>query len=274
MKRLAFLLATFCALLSFTACDDDTTAILPTLPPSSNSPVVVAIKHTGNVPECYDWSFKYKHHRLNTANGVYRNPDPKKDGSHKYTSTICYGSDRISVKNVGSEGGDISLGANNLISTITSKNMTQKFYYKDGRLSEWEKEFRGVSYGHVEELITKASIKYVDNNYKSITYMNENNGITDTICVLTFTPDVQPNNNGLLPEVVSQELGLIGIEHLYYAGLLGKGSKHLVKTISASYPKDLQQNWNVSFDYSHQDGNTTSCNYLFQNQASSAIYSY
>ncbi len=276
MKKL-FLLTAFAAIWSFTSCNDDSApAIQPTLPSGSTAPYVKSITHIGNMPESYDWTFKYKRGRMTEAKGMYRTYVTAEDRSHSYTSKIYYSSDEIGIKNDGAEGGVITLGADKLIADITSidKTETQKFYYRNGLLTRWEKVYKGGSFGHVEELMTFAEIKYNDGDFEKVTYMQENSNIVDTICVLTFTSDTNLNSNGLLPEVISTELGLIGKEYFYYAGLLCGSSMHLVKSISAEYPKNPLLNWNVVFNYSISEGNTTSCSYIYKGQSASVEYTY
>ncbi len=252
------------------ACsDDETVAMLPTLP-SNSSANVRAVYHDGSISESYDWTFSYSNRRLSKAVGTYRNPDSDKDKTHSYTSKISYGANSVSIKNTNSENGTITLNGENLIGEIKSSDKTYKFHYQDGRLYHWERIYRGTSYGHADELRTSATIEYLDGDFKSITYKKED----EVVRVVTFNPDTQLNNNGLLPETVSEELGLIGIEHLYYAGLLGKGTRHLVKSVSAEYPKSPSLNTTTDFSYSHKDGNTILCTYLYRGQASSARYEY
>ena len=59
---------------------------------------------------------------------------------------------------------------------------------------------------------------------------------------------------------MSKQLGLLGYEHLYYAGLLGRPTANLVKSIAFEF-EDASRNYTLDFDYSLRSGNIELCNY-------------
>jgi hypothetical protein len=56
---------------------------------------------------------------------------------------------------------------------------------------------------------------------------------------------------------MSKQLGCLGFEHLYYAGLLGRPTTHLVKSISVSFPDGSQNNYKTEFSYNIKNSKTT-----------------
>ncbi len=269
MKNLILctLLSVVCMMAS--CSDDDASAMKPMLP-SGNASRVLAINHEGNITESYDWTFTYKNHRLTEASGIYRSSITEDDKTRSYKSKISYNSNSIKVKNEGAGAAIVELDGNNRIEKIKTSDMTQTFHYQYDVLKGWTKTFYGNSHGHVDELTTSAEFDYEGGDFKTITYKKEG----EITCIVSLNPSQHTNANGLLPETISSELGLIGIEHYYYAGLMGRSTNHLVQSISVDYPKNPELNRTTTFEYSHANGNTTSCNYSFQDQASSVRYTY
>lgn len=80
--------------------------------------------------------------------------------------------------------------------------------------------------GQILSYKSSATIEYMNGNFSKITYM----GPDGAKITVSFTASDLQNRNGVLPELVGKELGCLGFEHLYYAGLLGRSSSNLVKT--------------------------------------------
>ena len=131
------------------------------------------------------------------------------------------------------------------------------FEYIDGRLVKWEKTAVESSMGQILSYKSSATIEYMNGNFSKITYM----GPDGAKITISFTASDLQNRNGVLPELVGKELGCLGFEHLYYAGLLGRSSSNLVKNISYTNDKDASQNFDTSFEYSIKNGNVVLCNY-------------
>lgn len=154
---------------------------------------------------------------------------------------------------------------------MTVNRNIYKFYYREGHLAEWEKTVFENSFGQAHQYNSSARFTYNGGNITGIEY-KENSGEPVSI---TIVPSDIPNRNGLLPETISKELGCLGFEHLYYAGLMGLPTTNLVKSISVSYPSQPDKNYTINFEYSIRNGNTILCNYHTpQGSVASASYEY
>jgi hypothetical protein len=80
----------------------------------------------------------------------------------------------------------------------------------------------------------------------------------------------------LLPETLSKQLGCFGFEHLYYAGLLGKATKHLVRLIEIDYPDEAKKDdFTIEFEYStNKEDYTELCTFKLDGRAVSVNYTY
>lgn len=117
-----------------------------------------------------------------------------------------------------------------------------------------------------------ARIEYKNGDISMITY-SENN---DAPIYYRCTPSSYYNVNGLLPETISKQLGCFGFEHLYYAGLLGKPSQHLLGSISVDYPAGMnKKDYKVDFNYSVNKQNQIQlCTFILDGEAVSVNYTY
>lgn len=265
-----YVLMAFAGLL-FVACDDDEKpAFLPQLP-TNGGDCVKSYVHLGSVPSTYDWTFHYAGPRLTQADGVVRDPSPVIDGTYRYTSHIGYGYQSVAVSNSKGEKTEITLNAAGYIQTMTVNRNIYNFYYDpQGYLVGWNKIVFEDSFGQAQQYKTSASISYVNGNYSKIVYVEADNKPVE----LHFTPSDKPNMNGLLPATASRELGCLGFEHLYYAGLLGRSAQNLVKSINYEFT-DTLKNYRTDFEYSNKNGNTVLCNYHTPDgNVASVSYSY
>ena len=71
-------------------------------------------------------------------------------------------------------------------------------------------------------------------------------------------------------------MGCFGFEHLYYAGLLGKATKHLVQTIQVDYPDEAKKDdFTVDFNYStNKEDHIQLCTFILNGEAASVNYTY
>ena len=65
-------------------------------------------------------------------------------------------------------------------------------------------------------------------------------------------------------------------ECLYYGGMLGKPSTHLVKTIKVDNAKGTANDYQIDCTYSFfsETGDTKLCNFTYKGEAASVIYKY
>ena len=103
---------------------------------------------------------------------------------------------------------------------------------------------------------------------------NENNPLNTV--TLTFTPDERLNVNGLLPEGVTRQMGCLGFEHLYYAGLMGGPTTHLVKKVEVKHALYPERDYTLEFEYSADVAgrNVVLCNFRYEGQPASVTYKY
>lgn len=261
----------FLSLMGMVACsDDEAPAFLPTLPTNGGSPVTEII-HNGNLPDCCDWNLTYSGGRLVSAVGSsYIN-------GNTLSSTFYLGFGSQSVSMRGNDGTQYTVDLNSdlLISRITAGNDTYEFSYRNNRLSSWSKTTVDDSFAPIPKYTSSATLTYSNGDLSKIVYTeNENN--PDNTVTLTFTADNFPNLNGLLPDGVTREFGCLGFEFLYYAGLMGSATTHLVQSVSASYALYPDRDYTLEYEYSTDATglNVVLCNYRYEGSPASVTYKY
>ncbi len=267
MKRyLSGITLLLCSAVALTSCsDDDNPPIQPKLPAAEGASVT-RITHSGNVPQSYDWSFVYANGRLTQGTGQLFDVNQ----SNKYTSYLTYNSDNVYVTNSNGLQFKLELNGDNYLTRLTVDGNVYEFSYSDGRLTRWEKTVYDTSFGQTAYR-SGATISYKNGNYERIEY-KENN---DAPVSYSFTSSDLPNRNGLLPETVHAALGMLGFEHLYYAGMLGKASLNLVQSITTDRTALGGEQETVSFDYHvTRDGDVDLCNYTYQGAPASVRFDY
>jgi len=255
----------------FVGCsgDDAPAPFQPSLPAQGGSNVT-AITYQGNASDCYNWAFTYTGLRLTKATATLV-PASGAEG-YSYTSTLTYAYNSLGIQNTSETVSDIQLNTKNCIEKMKVNLNTYTFSYdSDGRLIAWRKQIVENSFGQNAEYTVSASLTYnTAGDLIRIIYT----GADDKPITLTLTPTTNDNRNGLLPATISKEMGCLGFEHLYYAGLLGKASTHLTQSISYSYD-DETKNYSTSFEYATQGGNATLCNYHTPNGGVASVnYAY
>ena len=245
--------------LSFTSCsEDDTIAFIPQLP-ANGGDNVKKIVHSGKMMKNYDWTFTYNGPRIVNAAGISRDPQEDKDRQHVYTSSLKYGENYVGVYNSNGEPVSLTLNNQGYISNMEvgrNKN-AYTFLYDDGRMVAWHKTIYEDNFGHTNTYETSAVINYDNGNLESIIMIGP-----DKVPVTTkFVSSAMENRNGLLPETATEQMGCLGFEHLYYAGLLGKSTKNMVKSLTVSYANDPKKGYTLNFEYGTEKNNVTLCNY-------------
>lgn len=268
-----FLNSTFCLILAvaIASCSSEEPTPIPNIQPDlpgTGDVHVKSIVHSGNVTGCYDWVFSYQDTRLVSALGTLYNQD-KMD--IQYTSKLTYTPDTIGIKNTGDLTMKVLLNSDNLIECLMVNKDEYRFAYSEGRLISWNKTLKDLNFG-ADALHARGVIEYKDGDITKITYSENNDDPTYYTC----TPSTFYNTNGLLPETLSKQLGCYGFEHLYYAGLLGKASKHLVHSIMVDYPEEAKkEDYRVEFNYSsNKDFQVQLCTYVLNGEAASVNYTY
>ncbi|EJW99388.1 secreted protein [gut metagenome] len=249
------------------ACDDDPVPMRPTLPANGRSNVH-QVKHVGERISAYDWTFSYLNDRLVQATGELRDPSVQIDRSYRYTSSLKYGPHHVTVNNSTGDAVRLTLNPKGYIQTMNVGRDIYNFEYgADDRLIRWHKIIFENNFGQVQQYESSATLKYESGNLKKIVYVeNVNRTVT-----LTFMVDSHPNINGILPPVVTREMGCLGFEHLYYAGLLGRPTEKLVKRVAYSFDEP-DQSYQIDFEYHLDDqGNVQLCSYHTKNGGLASI---
>lgn len=263
------------ASMAITSCgDDDPAPLRPQLPATSGSNVRT-ITRQGSVESGYDWKFTYQGGRLTQAAGTLRDPSAAIDHSFSYTSRLTFRSRSVEMKNSTDEKVALQLNAQGLVQQMTVNRNIYRFSYNDsGRLAAWDKTVFEESLGLVQQYHSSATIGYTPTGaLKQITY----NGTDSRKVILTIEGSSQNNQNGLIPPTLSREMGCIGFEHLFYAGLLGKAPSTLVESVTYEYPDAVPAVPTVTttFEYGFHLGNVALCNYhLSDGSVASVAYGY
>jgi hypothetical protein len=241
--------------------------VQPNLPGNGDAHVKTIV-HSGNIQGVYDWNFEYKDMRLTAASGILYNPI---NVPVQYSSYLTYGKDSITIRNTSSMVMKVTLNADNLMESLLVNKDEYRFTYSDGRLVAWQKTINDMNFG-AEASHASARIEYKNGNISKVTY-SENN---DAPIYYRCTPSSYNNVNGLLPETISKQFGCFGFEHLYYAGLLGKPTQHLLECIEVDYPSGMnKEDYKVDFKYSvNKLGQIQLCTFVLDDEAVSVNYTY
>lgn len=246
---------------AFMSCSDDEPATMRPVLPSNGGASVRSITRLGSIESGYDWQFSYSDGRLVHANGFLRDSSPTIDQSFSYTSSLSYKGASVNMSSTNGEKISLTLNTSGYISQMTVNRNVYAFHYNDnGRLVQWSKLAFEETLGQVQQYTSSADISYNDADaLQRIVYTGTDHRRT----ILTFDNTTQANMNGILPPTISREMGCLGFEQLYYAGLLGRSPKLLVQSIAYEYP-DAQPavpSTSISFEYGYHNGNVTLCNY-------------
>lgn len=276
LKQIIFILVAGLGIASCSSDDNKVTTLTPTLPSSGNQPVV-SITRLGSIESGYDWSFTYADGRLTKADGVLRDPSAAVDRTFSYTSTFSYGEKSVTLNSSAGEKISLFLNASGFVEKMMVNRNVYSFQYNySGQLSAWSKQVFEESLGQIQQYNSHATIDYDSQGaLQRIVYVGTDNRQT----ILTFTSETRDNRNGIMPPTIARELGCIGFEQLYYAGLLGRPTCKLVKSIKYDYYDDagnIYSTSNVDFEYGYQNNNTTICYYHLKgtNEVASVSYGY
>ncbi len=272
MKKIKFscLLASLLLVLGATSCSDDSDhGFTPTLPANGGSNVKEII-HSANMQETYNWKFSYDGGRLvYVSSQLISNISPL-----NFTASLSYKSNQVNV--VRSDGNNIAITltpTEHLISTLRMSSFVYNYNYDaNNRLIRWNCAYIDPILG-LSIKRSYGNINYDENNdIRQIQYVEDENN-ADNVVTLKFTPSTIINLNGLLPEGLSEEMGCKGLEYLYYAGLLGKSTYHLVQSVEYQYTKTPDNNHTVTYQYGDNgnNGNIVSCTF---GDACSVQYAY
>ena len=250
------------------ACsDNDVPPIKPTLP-ATNGSAVRSIRHLGNMPMTYDWLFRYAAGRLTSAQGTRRTADAAPDDEFSYAVSLAYNTWAV-VPTLGNGTRlQVKLNSRGYVESLAENEDTYEFWYENDMLTRWKRTDVETSYGGTQEYVTEGKITYSNGDLKKIVYT----GVDKQPVVYTFTATQEANTNGLLPVGAERALGCLGIEYLYYAGLMGRATTHLVQSMTAYDNATESVTERFTYSYSRRGSNVELCNYTAKDGSIGSVY--
>lgn len=274
MKNLTIIAFCWALCLSFTSCgSDDHAPNISFVTPNTSGHQLRTVTHAGYLPDTYDWVMTYNGKNLTGGTGSYLH---ETTSDYSYQVSLGFTSSTVNITSSAAEKSTITIGANRLISQMKVNDNTFEFAYNsNGYMTEWKENVVNTGFGSVTSYNAKATLSYTtSNDLKQIVYTN-NDDYPDNLCTLTFTPADTLNINGLLPEAISKQMGVLGFEYLYYAGALGKASSRLIRSIHVAYNATPAADYDLVFHYVlNKDNDVVFCSYTYKGQSASATYKY
>lgn len=205
--------------------------------PNSTGATVKRITYSGNFENVRQWAFTYTGTRnwvMQSATSTERSSETS-GLSQSYTYRLNYGTDNVKITTDNSQY-PITLTMNEgVIATAESGTTTYHYSYANGYLAEWNVIYRNESaFGGTQQKGAMARLTWsMDGRLLQIVYTPD---IAARQEIYTYTYEYNDdalveNINGLLPELSTEAFGCNGLEFLYYAGLLGKGTTYLPSTL-------------------------------------------
>lgn len=255
MRHASRIIAPLLLLLLAACSGSDAPPISPVLPAQGGA-APTSITHQGSMEtSAYDWQLRYAGGRMTEATGTVRDPRPDVDGSYTYRSQLSYRSDGVEIFNSTGEKVQAVLSPEGYIERMTVNRNIYTFHYVSGQLRVWHKTVFEDTFGQAAQYDSEGQLEYSGDDLVRIVFTDAGAAGTTTY---TLTPSSEPNRSGLLPATLSKPMGLLGIEHLYYAGLLGRGAAHLTRSVRVSGPGG---SYSTTFEYAQNEVGTVLCNY-------------
>ena len=222
----------------------------------------------------YNWGFEYnKRNQLKNGSGLFVISNSETNSPRAFI--IDYNNDKELEIKVNTNNGVEEIEAeitNNLITHIDheagEKFSHSTIFYEDERIINVtnERSAAGTSthstkcdhHDHPTDYKQSANFLWENGNLNSI-QISTHDGMGERESVIRFEYTDKVNVSNTLVDQLFHPLNIAGIEFVYYAGLLGKTSKHLVKTILT---EDARIDMEYSFD---QYGNVLKSKQLFDN---------
>lgn len=285
MKTLSFKSMAGClAVVLLASCssgsDDPVPAPQPLTPDTPNwlgGDVVRQVKYSGAFASVWHWELNYDAGRLTEATSwELKNRLTTRDDADAAHYSLSYTPDGI---NVYSSGKAVEVGltmSGKLLSSAHSGNTTYSYSYSaDGRLMSWEVIYQNTGFNAKSTKGAAGSITWdSDGNIAEIVYTPTMDAPTKKY-TYTYTYSEAFNVNGLLPELSSRAFGCEGSEYLYYAGLLGKSTRHLPAQLTIVYSETPDEKDTYSFRYYPTNGkDVTNCEYGEEGKVVIVEYNY
>lgn len=268
MKSIFYKFALILPLVALTACSsDDEPAPEPTLaefiftPNAPTAPRVASIEHAGISERSFNWEFTYNGKSLTGATRTAQMGDAAQTIGDKTFYTLWYGTQNVNIETSG-KAIALDVKKSGLLESMTCGDETCTYTYSDNRLIRWESKFTLDGKTDNEERLSIGEIIWENGNIKTIKYTPFTEADHKFYTYELTYDESQSNDNGILPELISEAMGIEGVEFLYYSGMLGQATANLVKNIKITHSVDGSLNELYNFHFRRSNGNVTYCNYV------------
>lgn len=255
-------LSTFALLMLFSCSGDDHEVSLSDFimtPNTKTANRLTSVTRSGYFESAYSWNFVYNRKNLKSATSVLQYGNTGEE-TEPLKYSLSYGSREVKVSTSG-EPVALRVGSDGLLSSASSGNTTFNYSYSDGKLIAWNSLYQIHGFNGVVTKGADAVLTWRDGNLQKIVFTPVTDAANKFYTFeFTYYGD-KLNNNGLLPELISEAMGCKGAEYLYYAGMLGKSTTNLVKTMAVTHSTDVEKNASYSFYYEQNMYDVTLCSY-------------
>lgn len=279
MKAFVYICALGVCLAGMAVCscsdggDDPSLSTKITTPNQSGSSRLAKVERMGAFVKEYAWALSYNKKSLTQAVSTVQEGISSNLQGQSVKYTLSYGSKAVTVSTNGL-GVTLEVNSEGLVTAATSGNTTYQYNYQNGYLTSWNVHYKNSGFGSLTTKGAAASVEWgLDGNIYKVEYTPSTDA-ADVYYTYSFEYGQDLNVNGLLPEAMSEQLGCKGSEYLYYAGMMGRGTKSLVSRITVSYSKDDDYSKVYDFRYTTSGGNVTLCSYEGEDNPVVVTYAY
>ncbi len=252
------------AVVALASCsDDDDSRSIADFIHTPNAPTaskIYTVERSGYFTEAYDWTFEYDGDNLDEAYSKHIGGALSQEANRFFEYELKYGANNVEVKTSG-EDVILSVTSEGILTKSKSGNTTFEYHYADGCLIAWKSTFHNTGFNGSVTKGESAVLKWENGNITKITYVPNTDAEHKYYTYDITYYDEYQNNNGVMLEIDSKVLGCKGAEFLYYAGLLGKATKNLVKKVDVTYSADEAENASYLYYHQYNQGDLCLTNY-------------
>jgi hypothetical protein len=266
MKSIYYYALAFIACFGLASCSSDHEEPEPTLasviftPNEPSAGRVASISRAGVFGKDYNWTFTYDSNNLKAASRTEQKGDAWQTAGEQTDYSLTYTPSNVIVSTSG-KAITINVKSNGLLESLTCGNETCEYIYSDNKLIRWESKFILDGKTDSQERYATGDIVWENDNIKTIKYIPFTEADHKFFTYEITYSENENNDNGIFPELIAEAMGVNGVEFLYYAGMMGKATTHLVKSIKVSHSTDESKNETYNFLYNRANGNVTYCNF-------------
>ncbi len=264
-------------IIALSSCSDDdnktSVANRITTPNTSGYNKLVSVERAGSFQNMYAWKFGYRGNNLIQATSTLQHSNDMQSEGNKANYTLSYGEKNVGIS-TNSVPMSVTLNEEALVSKATSGNTTYNYSYTGGYLTSWKVLYQNNGFGGSSTKGASAELsRTVNGNITEIKYTPSADAL-DVYDIYTFEYTPEDNVNGLLPEAISNVMGCEGFEYIYYAGLLGRSTQNLIKSITIKHSKNEEDTIYEFFYNFDSNWNAITCSYGKGSNAVVVTYKY